>query len=256
MKPESDDGAGAAAGGGRRVGRPRTSGPSPDAPPRDVIVSVAARLFAEKGYSGTTMTAIARAAGLKQQSLYYWFPRKEQVLQATLAVNRVSLDFIDRLQSVPDSPALKLYRLVRYDTLQLCLSPVDFNEIEQLAAKQPDAFAGFWRDYDRLVRWVVAFIEDGVAQGQLLPVDVELTALGLLTFDEGMQKRFRHRAQHRLDSEIPFRYGEYSAVDYADFAAVTSIRSLLAQPGEVRIIQQQAARYEDSPPPDGRRAEA
>jgi AcrR family transcriptional regulator len=220
-----------------------------------VIVSVAARLFAEQGYAGTTMTAIARAAGLKQQSLYYWFRRKEEILQATLAVNRMSLDFIDSLTSVPDSPALKLYRLLRYDTLQLCLSPVDFNEIEQLAAKQPDVFAGFWRDYEQLVRRVVALIETGVTQGQLLPVDAELSALGLLTFNEGMQKRFRHRAQHRLDAETPFRYGDYGAVDYADFAAAASVRSLLARPGEIQLVQQQAARYEDSPLADDDRAE-
>lgn len=202
------------------------------------------------------MTAIARAAGLKQQSLYYWFPRKEQILQATLAVNRVSLDFIDSLTSVPDSPALKLYRLVRYDTLQLCLSPVDFNEIEQLAAKQPDVFEGFWRDYDRLVRGVAAFITDGIALGQLLSVDVELTALGVLTFDEGMQKRYRHRAQHSPDAGVPFRYPQYSAVDYADFVAVTSIRSLLVRPDDIRLIQQQAARYEDAPSSDGHRGQA
>ncbi|MFE9445753.1 TetR/AcrR family transcriptional regulator [Streptomyces sp. NPDC006602] len=213
-----------------------------------MIIGVAARLFAERGYAGTTMTAIAREAGLKQQSLYYWFGRKEQILQATLAVNRVSLDFIDSLASGPNSPALKLYRVLRYDTLQLCLSAIDFNEIEQLAGKQPDAFADFWCDYQQLVQCLAGIIQDGIAQGQLLPVDAELGALGLLSFNEGMQKRFRHRARHRLDADVPFRYRDYEATDYANFVAWTSVRSLLADSAEIELIQQQATRYEDAPP--------
>jgi AcrR family transcriptional regulator len=33
---------------------------------RDEIVAVAARLFSEKGFAGTTMSAIAKEAGLRQ----------------------------------------------------------------------------------------------------------------------------------------------------------------------------------------------
>jgi AcrR family transcriptional regulator len=213
-----------------------------------VIISAAAALFAERGYAGTTMTAIAEAAGLKQQSLYYWFRRKEQILQATLAVNRMSLDFSELLAASVDRPALKLYRLLRYDTLQLCLSPLDFNEVEQLATKQPDVFVDFWRDYQRLVDRTGEFLSAGVAEGQLVDVDVQLAAIGLLTFNEGMQKRFRNRTRHSMDGPTPFRYDDYRAVDYAEFVASTSIRSLLDRPDDLHLIRQQAARYDDRLP--------
>ncbi|MHA6794451.1 TetR/AcrR family transcriptional regulator [Pseudonocardia bannensis] len=127
----------------RRLGRPRRDGSTVDGPVPDVIVKAAAKLFTEQGYAATTMTQIARAAGLQQSSLYYWFSRKEQILQAALSVNRLALTHTSVVAAGDGAPGLKLFRLLRYDTLQLCLSPWDFTEIEQLAQAQPDDFADF-----------------------------------------------------------------------------------------------------------------
>src|SRR5271154_5497577 len=109
-----------------RVGRPRSSGStSRFRAPRDEIVSVATQLFADQGFDLTTMSEIARAAGLQQSSLYYWFNRKELILQAVFAVNRTPLEFIERIGAGSGSPALQLYPLIRVDTIQLCEAPGD-----------------------------------------------------------------------------------------------------------------------------------
>ncbi len=52
--------------------------------PRYRILGAAARLFREKGYSGTTLREIARAARIKAGSLYYYFPSKEAILNEVL----------------------------------------------------------------------------------------------------------------------------------------------------------------------------
>ena len=118
------------------IGRPRASGAArSDRSPRDEVVSAAARLFAEQGFAQTTMSEIARSAGLQQSSLYYWFARKELILQAVFAVNRCPLEFIERIGAGSGSPALKLYRLIRFDTAQLCESPCDVLEVAALAAE-------------------------------------------------------------------------------------------------------------------------
>jgi AcrR family transcriptional regulator len=227
------------------LGRPRVLPPGLPGSPRDQIIAAAARLFAERGYAHTSMSEIARAAGLQQSSLYYWFRRKELILQATFAMNRIPLDFINIVGARSGSPALKLYRFVRFDTRQLCLSPCDFNEIERLAELQPDLFADFWADRQRLHDWVVTLIKAAVQEGQFIDCDPDLVALGLLSTDEGVQKRFRHQDQHRLASTNPFTHPAYDPDRVAEFVATTAVRALLRRPADLTRIQRQAATYAD-----------
>lgn len=46
---------------------------------RDRILDVAEALFQERGYTAVTMRDIAEAAGMRQASLYYHFPSKEEL---------------------------------------------------------------------------------------------------------------------------------------------------------------------------------
>jgi AcrR family transcriptional regulator len=68
------------------VGRPRASGAAAsrqDA--RQAVLEAAAQLFTDTGYAATSTRAIAERAGLRQASLYYHFPGKEDILCALLA---------------------------------------------------------------------------------------------------------------------------------------------------------------------------
>jgi AcrR family transcriptional regulator len=177
------------------------------------------------------MSDIARAAGLQQSSLYYWFRRKELILQATFALNRVPLE---------------LFRLIRFDTLQLCLSPCDLNEIEGMAEQHPEVFSDFWTDRQRLHDWVVTLVNVGIEEGQFVECDTELMAISLLSFDDGIQKRFRFRDQHSPGSASAFTHRQYEASEIAEFVAATSLRALLRRPGDLARIQRQAAAYQDA----------
>ncbi|QIG45092.1 TetR/AcrR family transcriptional regulator [Nocardioides anomalus] len=70
-----------------------TAEPSPDVRPsessepagrRQLILAAAGRLFATKGYGGTTIRDIAHAAGLTSGSLYHHFDSKEAMLVEVL----------------------------------------------------------------------------------------------------------------------------------------------------------------------------
>ncbi|MCV7424084.1 TetR/AcrR family transcriptional regulator [Mycobacterium yunnanensis] len=205
--------------------------------PRAGIVDAATKLFSEKGYAQTTMSDVARASGLQQSSLYYWFRSKEQLLQETLAVNRASLDFIAEVGPGSGSPALKLYRLLRFDAMQLALSPMDFNEIERIAHQQRADFHQFWRDYERLTQWVVDLIGAGVGEGKFVDCDKAQTAELLLSFGEGAQKRAR------LTAEAGDRVA--AAVRIGEQVATLSLRGLLKRPGDVERLRTQAAAFDD-----------
>lgn len=52
---------------------------------RALILETALRLFQERGYEGTTMRAIATAAGVSLGNAYYYFKTKEHLIQAWYA---------------------------------------------------------------------------------------------------------------------------------------------------------------------------
>jgi AcrR family transcriptional regulator len=108
-----------------------TAATAPTTSPKSDIVHAATKLFSEKGYAQTTMSDIARASGLQQSSLYYWFRNKEQLLQETLLVTRAPLKFIAEVGAGSGSPAVKLYRLLR--------RPSEIARISAQAAQFDDA---------------------------------------------------------------------------------------------------------------------
>jgi TetR/AcrR family transcriptional regulator len=49
---------------------------------RDSLVREALRAFGDRGYDGTTLEAVAEAAGVRKQTLLYYFPTKEVLFDA------------------------------------------------------------------------------------------------------------------------------------------------------------------------------
>ncbi|MEV6345624.1 helix-turn-helix domain-containing protein [Actinoplanes sp. NPDC051851] len=203
-------------------GRRRADGSRPESA-RDEIIRVAARLFAERGYAGTTMTLVAKAAGLRQPSLYYYFRNKEELLHATSSVNRFPAEVVAALASSGAGAPQKLYRLLFEDTKHLCLlGPLDYHQVESVAYQRPDEFGGFWADYRALFDGVVALVEAGVASLRFRPCDPPAAAVAALTLDEGLQKLHRHRTGPLVPAS-PF-----DSVDaVAHHSATTTLSSLL-----------------------------
>ncbi len=219
-----------------RTGRPRAGGRRSDGDPRDEIVAVASRLFAERGVGGTTMSEIARRSGLRQSSVYYYFRDKEAILGEIVAsVNRVILDHLERVNADGGTAALRLYRLIRFDARQMCRFPFDINEIYRLSALQDERFAGFWSERQELNEAVAALVAEGVAEGQLAETDPRLTALVLLSNDEGTQNWQRPVGAFRQEG------GEhYDADQIATFVADLAMRALLRDRGRLAAIRRRA----------------
>ena len=222
--------------------------PAPD-DRRGYILVVAARLFGERGYLDTTMTEIARECGLGQSSLYYWFRQKEDILLGLLALNRVSLDFAERVLAETGSPAVRLLRLLRFDIRELCTSPVDICEVEVLAERQPDVFAEFWADTALLHHHVGSLIADGIACGEFIDCDAEFAALNICAAEEGVQRRYRNSAAHAPGSRSPFRHRDYSREHVATELSEMLVRGLLRDPATLPSIVATAATHDDVAPP-------
>lgn len=176
----------------RRAGRPRLDGRPVIGDPTDEILSAASRLFQERGLENTTMSRLAAEVGLKQSSLYYYFPNRDAVVAALVAqANVVPLELIDGILAVGGSAASSVYRFICGDVRALCALPFDINEIHRVAMRDRSQFAGYWQERARLERRLGSVVSHGIATGEFRPVDPRLTTLTILSNDEGVQNWFR-----------------------------------------------------------------
>lgn len=223
-----------------RTGRPRADSRPLEREPRDEIVAVASRLFAERGVAATTMSEIARRSGLRQSSVYYYFRDKEQILEEILAsVNRVILDALAAINADGGSPALRLYRLIRIDVREICAFPYDINEVSRLSALQEERFETFWAERRELNASVEALVREGVAAGEIVAVDPRLAALTLLANDEATQNWHRPvGALGQIEDDA------YDPAEIADFVADLAVGGLLADRGALDGLRAAARRLD------------
>ncbi|HEY8114406.1 MAG TPA: TetR/AcrR family transcriptional regulator [Actinomycetes bacterium] len=75
------------------------------------IRSVAAELFAEKGYGETSLREIAERLGITKAALYYHYPSKEQLLQAIVQpfFDDIRVLVAHAEQELPSGPALRSF---------------------------------------------------------------------------------------------------------------------------------------------------
>lgn len=210
----------------RAVGRPRRTGSAPAGDPRQEILDAAARLFADRGYVATAMSEIARAVGLGQSSVYYWFRSKEDLLRALTGANRESLEVAHRLASAATPPPEHLYAVLYVDVLQMCRGALDFYDLERAAHAQPDFFAEILADYGRLRAEIEAIVDAGMRSGDFVEGDARSAVVACLGQTEGIQHRFRTPTPDGAERGAVL--GEPS--DAARLAATTAVRALLVDP--------------------------
>jgi AcrR family transcriptional regulator len=107
------------------VGRPRASGAAASRrDSRQAVLDAAGELFTGAGYAATTTRAIAERAGLRQASLYYHFPSKEDILAALLEQTvRPSLALAERLVDDVAPVDVRLWALSYADIHLLATAP-------------------------------------------------------------------------------------------------------------------------------------
>jgi AcrR family transcriptional regulator len=147
---------------------------------RDDVTREAARLFAERGYHGTSMGDLAEAVGVQKASLYSHTGSKQELLFATM---RGAADaFHAALDAVPeDAPAVERIRLalrghLRVVSEQLDVATVFTREWRYLEGEHRQEILGERRRYEERFR---ALFREGVERGELR-ADLDAGAAALL----------------------------------------------------------------------------
>src|SRR5437762_7179344 len=91
---------------------------------RDEVTRTAARLFAERGYHGTSLADVAEAVGMQKASLYHHIETKEDLLWEVASAGAEA--FHAALDSVPeDAPATEKIRLALRGHLRVVADQLD-----------------------------------------------------------------------------------------------------------------------------------
>jgi AcrR family transcriptional regulator len=158
------------------VGRPRADPRSSTVDPQEEILQAAAELFASDGYTATSTRAIAQAVGLRQASLFHYYPRKEAILAELLdRTLRPPLEMSRRLEQADLGPEATLWVLAERDVSNLCAGTHNLGALQLLPEARADQFAWFWRRRQRLFSFYRRAIRDGV-QSDLFPAGAGSTA--------------------------------------------------------------------------------
>jgi AcrR family transcriptional regulator len=150
---------------------------------RSELTREAARLFAEKGYHGTSIGDLADAMGVQKASLYHHIASKADLLwdvaRDGAAAFHAELDGIDERLPATEKLRLALRAHLRVVSEQLDIATVFVREWRYLEGERRDAFLAERRRYEERIR---ALFREGVEQSELrTDLDVSVAALVFLS---------------------------------------------------------------------------
>jgi AcrR family transcriptional regulator len=196
---------------------------------RDRIVSVALRLFAEKGFAAVGIREIATEVGISSASLYHYMGSKDDLLQ------EIMTDRLSRLIAVATEalsglsrPEDKLVTLVRTHVLVHALHPdsvVDYQVTSLNPAARAavialrDEYEGTWR----------SLLDEGLRPPAVFSMaSPKLTRLALLEMCNGVASWYAQA-------------GEFSLEHIADYYASLALSMVAAESGGLAIRRETTA---------------
>jgi AcrR family transcriptional regulator len=149
---------------------------------RHELIEEAIRHFGADGYNGASLDDIARAAGIRKQTLLYYFPTKEALLEACLAAagQRLAEALTEALAG--KETYWERAEAVIHAVFSLAEQWPEFPMFVREAGRLgPEAFERFAAVLDPLRLRAIAFLEIGMKEGEIRRQDPALLLFTLYT---------------------------------------------------------------------------
>ncbi|GGG49493.1 TetR/AcrR family transcriptional regulator [Hymenobacter glacieicola] len=150
---------------------------------RQLILEEAAKLFKQKGFSGTSMRDLAGEVGIEAASMYNHIKSKDEILE--LICFRVSSTYISQLAEIEATEApfvekikslIRLHiRLMIEDGAAVSVANHDWKYLPEPALTE---FKDARKQYEK---GFAALIEQGIAAGEFQPVNVSVALFTILS---------------------------------------------------------------------------
>ena len=161
--------------------------------PRDTktdLLDAAERLFAEKGFDGTAIREITRAAGVNVAAIHYHYGSKEEVLRGVTdrivgPLNDRRFELLDRAlaDAHPDPPSIEAI-------LEAVIRP-DIETLQELQKRGPTVAHFLGRTYMDPTPWIQQMAQEQFAEAQTRFIPVLAAALDHLSVEEILWRMFR-----------------------------------------------------------------
>jgi AcrR family transcriptional regulator len=186
------------------------------------ILTVATRLFYEKGYSETSIQDIADELGILKGSLYHYIRSKEDLLVAVIEeFHERARENLERVAGLDAPPLVKIAEFVRgyvlYTANNLPAAGVFYRDFQLLKGQKRRRVVAKRDIYDTFLR---GLIDDGIRQGEMCPdTNVKVAALGILGLMNSLYYWYRPEGEHRADDIA----NEYAALIAQSLACSPSL---------------------------------
>jgi AcrR family transcriptional regulator len=162
---------------------------------KEVIIEKASRLFREKGFGAASMRDLAEHVGVEAASLYNHIQSKSEILQTICF--KVANEFLTNLDAVETSPqpTLKKMEAIIRLHIRMMLDRYEFvyisdHEWRHLPEPYLSNFLNQRRNYRKRLGDI---IEEGIARGEIKPIDPYTAVLVILSAISGIDSWQRSR---------------------------------------------------------------
>jgi len=146
------------------------------------LIEEAVRHFGKRGYEGASLDAIASAAGVRKQTLLYYFPTKEALLEASVAEvsSRVGATLVEALAR-QESNSQKAETVIK-TIFRLAEEWPDFPQFVREAGRLgPEVIQRFAESLEPLRQRALGFLSNAMEEGQIRRQDPALLLFTLYT---------------------------------------------------------------------------
>ena len=147
---------------------------------REALLSMAVRLFNERGYHETSLADIAKHLNVTKPALYYYISGKEEILLE--CQRRGTALFDEAIRAAQAHPGTGLERFCDFIGRYVAIVTTEFATC--LIRSGPDALgvqgrAEILRGRSKLERTLEGILQQGIADGSIAPCDTRMSAFAI-----------------------------------------------------------------------------
>jgi len=140
---------------------------------RDSILLEASRLFATRGFRGTSTRDICAAVGIRQPSLYSHFASKQSIAEELLRRDlTLAIEALERVHRDGGGPAVELYRYLRWEITYDIEDPFDKRALYNAEILELPELDSCRELLEKCSEQIEAVIRRGIVAGDFIDLDV------------------------------------------------------------------------------------